>query len=87
RGVVEDLKPESLIRTLDEKGETAAGSLLGDLAEYGETIRDLAYRLYTLCERKGWTQEALAYNMLIIAWPRLKDLSGNQTKLVQGSLL
>jgi putative DNA methylase len=76
-----------LIRALDEEGEIGAGSLLGKLAEYGETIRDLAYRLYTLCERKGWAQDATAYNMLIIAWPRLKNLSDNRTESVQESLL
>jgi adenine-specific DNA methylase len=33
--------------------------------------RALAYRLYTTCERKGWTQEALSYNALIVAWPEI----------------
>ena len=33
--------------------------------------RDLAYRLYTICERKEWADEALAYNGLVIAWPEL----------------
>jgi putative DNA methylase len=41
--------------------------------------RDLAYRLYTVCERKGWAQEALAYNSLVIAWPRIVQLAGQQT--------
>ena len=33
-----------------------------------EPIRALAYRLYTLCERKGWAEDARAYNELITAW-------------------
>ena len=33
-----------------------------------ESIRVLSYRLYTLCERKGWTEEARSYNELINAW-------------------
>ena len=60
-----------LIRTLDKEGEKGAGALLGKLGATGETARDLAYRLYTICERKGWAQEALAYNMLVVTWPRI----------------
>jgi putative DNA methylase len=37
--------------------------------------RDLAYRLYRLCDRKGWTQEALAYNSLVISWPEITRLA------------
>jgi putative DNA methylase len=33
--------------------------------------RDLAYRLYTLCERKGWAEEAGYYNSLVVAWPAM----------------
>jgi adenine-specific DNA methylase len=44
-------------------------------ADYGETARDLAYRLYSICERKKWAEEALAYNGLVIAWPELTKLA------------
>ena len=37
--------------------------------------RDLAYRLYSLCERKKWAEEALAYNGLVMAWPELTRLA------------
>ena len=40
-----------------------------------EVARDLAYRLYTICERKKWADEALAYNGLVIAWPELTKLA------------
>jgi putative DNA methylase len=33
-----------------------------------EEARALAYRLYAICERKGWAQEALAYNTLVASW-------------------
>ena len=36
-----------------------------------ETARELAYRLYTLCERKKRANEALAYNGLVQSWPEL----------------
>ncbi|WP_045221808.1 hypothetical protein [Desulfonatronum thioautotrophicum] len=57
-----------LIRALRTGGEVDAGILLGKMPERTETIRQLAYRLYTLCERKGWAEEARAYNELIASW-------------------
>ena len=67
-----------LIRKLDKGGEQAAAVLLRDLGSHADAARDLAYRLYTICERKGWTQEALGYNMLVVAWPRLVELASRQ---------
>lgn len=57
-----------LIRTLNQEGETATGALLAAMPSLMESIRVLSYRLYTLCERKGWTEEARSYNELINAW-------------------
>ena len=66
---------QHLIRTLETKGETVAASLLNRLGGMGDTARDLAYRLYSICERKKWADEALAYNSLVIAWPELSKLA------------
>jgi len=66
---------QHLIRTLETKGETAAATLLNQLGGMGETARDLAYRLFSICERKKWADEALAYNGLVIAWPELSKLA------------
>jgi putative DNA methylase len=60
-----------LIRLLSRQGETEAGRLLARIHDKAESIRALAYRLYTLCERKGWAEEARAYNELIISWPAI----------------
>ncbi len=57
-----------LIRVLNQHGESAAGNLIARMPERSEAIRQLAYRLYTLCERKGWAEDARAYNELIGAW-------------------
>ncbi len=57
-----------MIRALNQDGEAAAGSLLARMPARAEPIRALAYRLYTLCERKGWAEDARAYNELITAW-------------------
>jgi putative DNA methylase len=66
---------QHLMRTLDKQGESGAAALLHKLGGLAETARDLAYRLYTLCERKKWADEALAYNGLVIAWPELTKLA------------
>lgn len=57
-----------LIRALNTQGETAAGALLAAMPDKAEPIRQLAYHLYTLCERKKWAEDARAYNELITAW-------------------
>jgi putative DNA methylase len=57
-----------MIRRLNNHGESAAGELLAKMPENGEAIRQLAYHLYTLCERKKWAEEARAYNELIASW-------------------
>lgn len=47
-----------------------AVNMMGSNAEHA---KDLAYRLYTVAERKGWAQEAYAYNALVIAWPEIQS--------------
>lgn len=64
-----------MIRALREEGELAAGSLLAGMPQRAEPIRNLAYRLYTLCERKGWAEDARAYNELITSWTGVEAAS------------
>src|SRR5579883_1370088 len=62
---------QQLIRSLDQKGEKETANLKAKIGGMAEIARDLAYRLYTLCERKGWTEEAGYYNSLVVAWPSM----------------
>jgi putative DNA methylase len=64
-----------LIRVLGSGGESAAAELVAKLGTKAETARELAYRLYTLCERKKRATEALAYNGLVQSWPELVRLA------------
>ena len=66
-----------LIRALNQDGESAAGALLARMPAQAEPIRALAYRLYTLCERKGWAEEARAYNELVAAWSGIEQASAD----------
>ena len=78
-----------LIQTLDKQGETGAAKLLAQLGDKGEICRDLAYRLYVICDRQGWTQEAISYNSLVTSWSeinRLAAMEQQQTKQIQGEL-
>lgn len=76
-----------LIRTLDQKGETGAAIMLSQLGSRGEIARDLAYRLYNICGRKSWTQEAIAYNSLVISWAEISRLAAEtKPEPVQGEL-
>src|SRR5690606_23070745 len=62
-----------LIRALNQDGESGAGALLARMPARAEPVRALAYRLYTLCERKGWAEEARAYNELVTAWSAIEQ--------------
>jgi putative DNA methylase len=73
-----------LIRVLEAGGEIAAAELVAKLGSKADVARELAYRLYTLCERKKRANEALAYNALVQSWPELLRLSKKETKLPKG---
>ncbi|HSW62491.1 MAG TPA: DUF1156 domain-containing protein [Dissulfurispiraceae bacterium] len=64
-----------LIRVLASGGEGAAAALVAKLGAKAEIARELAYRLYTLCERKKRAQEALSYNALVQSWPEIIRLA------------
>lgn len=78
---------QQLIQSLDSDGEQAAAELILRIGSEAEIARDLAYRLFSVCERKGWAQDALVYNMLVVAWPRLKDLVSKISPHTQTSFL
>ena len=67
-----------LIRALRQTGETGAGQLLMAVRGQSEAIRQLAYRLYTLCERQGWAEDARAYNELVTSWTGIENAAYTQ---------
>jgi len=67
---------QHLIRTLKDGGEMAAAGLLARVGSgIGETARELAYRLFSISDRKKWIQEAMAYNSLVTSWPEISRLA------------
>ncbi|KKG70987.1 DUF1156 domain-containing protein [Methanosarcina mazei] len=73
-----------LIRVLGTGGESAAAEMVAKLGSKADTARELAYLLYTLCERKKRAQEALAYNALVQSWPEIMRLSREEKALPKG---
>ena len=54
----------------------AARLVLAMGADRAEKARALAYRLYSLADRKGWADEARAYNILVTSWPQIQTEAG-----------
>jgi len=78
-----------LIRALDAGGESAAAELVAKLGSRAEAAREVAYRLYTICDRKKRAQDALSYNALVQSWPEISRLAreGRRAEPVQADLL
>ena len=67
---------QHLIRVLESEGggTAAAAKLTAEMSpEDAEAARALAYRLYDICEKKGWAQEAQVYNLLAEEFPHLEQ--------------
>ncbi len=62
----------NMVRALVQDGEAAAGAMLAQMQEASAAIRDLAYTMYTQCERRGFTDDARAYNALVTSWPAIR---------------
>jgi putative DNA methylase len=79
---------QHLVKQLLEGGEEKAADLFARLSN-AEAARDLAYRLYAICERKGWAEEGAAYNVLVSSWPEIARLAQQlhtQERLGRGQL-
>ncbi len=65
---------QQLTRAMETGGINACAEILAPIfGSNGEEAKNLAYRLYSICERKNWAQEAYAYNALVVAWPEIQS--------------
>lgn len=83
------LLTQQLVFAMQEGGVSACAKIVARIYGSGpDRAKSLAYRLYTLAEQKGWTQEAYAYNALVVAWPEIqsKTLEMKNVHMVQGTL-
>ena len=70
-----------LIRAYNTHGDSGAARVLAQTAAKAEAMRQLAYRLYTLCERKGRADDARAYNEVVAGWSSVESAA---VKLADG---
>jgi putative DNA methylase len=77
-----------LIERLNTYGEEGAARLLAKMPpELAADARQLAYRLYAICERKGWAEHARDYNALVLSWSASQEQAGEfREQLAQGTL-
>jgi len=70
-----------------QKGDQATADLLRRLGSHADLARDLAYRLFSIAEKKGRSADAQAYNALVVGWSELAKLAQEnatqQTELFQ----
>ena len=68
------LLTQQLTRALEKDGVSGTAQIVADIfTSEPEQAKALAYRLFTIAERKGWAGEAYAYNSLVIAWPDIQS--------------
>ncbi|HPY63802.1 MAG TPA: DUF1156 domain-containing protein [Bacillota bacterium] len=68
------LLTQQLTRAFEKDGVLGAAKIVaGILTSEPEQAKALAYRLFQTAERKGWTQEAYAYNSLVISWQEIQN--------------
>jgi putative DNA methylase len=75
-----------LIRAYNTKGDSGAAKVLAQTASKAEAMRQLAYRLYTVCERKGRADDARAYNEVVTGWTEIETAASKESAAVQGQL-
>lgn len=74
---------QQLTRAMATGGvENCAQIVFNMFGSNAENAKDLAYRLYTIAERKGWANEAYAYNALVVAWPDIQTKAA-ELKVIQ----
>ena len=75
-----------LIRVFKTDGETGAAAVFAAVQSKAEAARQLAYRLYTLCERKNWAEDARAYNEVVTSWSGIESAAATKPAMKQGEL-
>ncbi len=84
------LVTQQIAHAMQEKGVEGSAQIVSRLRRIApDRVKTLAYRLYSLADQKGWTQEAYIYNALVVSWNDIQEaiMNNKNIKLKQGSLL
>lgn len=83
------LTTQQLAHALEEGGVTACAKIVSQtLGGRADGAKALAYRLFTIADKRNWQQEAFAYNSLVTAWPEIQSKAAQLAveRPMQGSL-
>jgi putative DNA methylase len=66
-----------LIRVLDQEGEKGAANVVEQIGVgLSDSGKNLAYTLFSISEKKGWTDTAFSYNSLVSSWAAIQKHIG-----------
>ena len=80
-----------LIRVLEDDGVAPAGDFLKaatsrpDGAVESDLVKELAFLLFSLAEKNGWTKDALSFNNLATSWPEIVEAARTSRDSAGGS--
>ena len=82
---------QSLVKVFDKAGIAGCAELLTHFDGDAESLKNLAYRLYNICEKKNWAREGTGYNELVVEWQdilskRAEFMQSKPPEPVQGEL-
>ena len=68
------MKISQLTHAMETGGVEECAKMLKEVYDSrAENAKALAYRLFTIADKKGWQPEAFAYNSLVVAWPEIQS--------------
>ena len=71
---------QSLVLIFKREGINGAAELLAKFDGDTESLKNLAYRLYNICEKKNWAREGTGYNELVVEW---QDILSKRAEFMQ----
>lgn len=75
------LLTQQLVRVFEKDGIRGCARAVSELfGSKPDAAKNLAYRLFTIAERKGWAAEAYAYNNLVTAWQDIRETANGMAK-------
>ena len=82
---------QSLVKVFSKAGIAGCAELLTHFDGDTESLKNLAYRLYNICEKKNWAKEGTGYNELVVEWQdilskRAEFMHKKSSEHVQGTL-
>jgi len=59
---------QSLVLVFKKEGIKGSAKLLAEFDGDAESLKNLAYRLYNICDKRNLAKEAASYNEIVVEW-------------------